>query len=231
MYDAKESIVYWLYDDGSIVRNSITHYTKAIVLNVFSNAFYPWVFSDNSTTIRGAIYTQDSVGISVPTVKYVFSYQDILTSAVTHFNYADTTRSNQYVDWRTYAQEVSGIPGDAVSYPSFFVTGYKVHGELLKFVQPNYVMVFLEAPDPQEGILSPGCFIQGVFDFATDERSGKWGTKQQIYNENLQDRSINYRRLKIRGKGRSIQFKFTNDGAKPFTIIGWGGLETTNREV
>jgi hypothetical protein len=98
-------------------------------------------------------------------------------------------------------------------------------GDAMRFVQPNYVIVFLEQED------GAGCYIQGVFDFSTNGTSGKWGTKQQIYNSSIENRSVNYRRLKVRGKGRSIQFRYTSDGAKPFTIIGWGGFKTANSEV
>jgi len=225
-YDVRESIVYWLYDDVDLTYEyGTSYYTKVLAFNTLSQAFYPWEFSDSTPKIRGISYVQDSTGISDPSVKYSFSYPSPDDADLTKMGFANVVANAAYADWDTYATDISLNTDDAVTYESYFVTGYKVHGETLKFVQPNYVLVFLEQ---EEGA---GCFIQGVFDFTTDEASGKWGSKQQIYNANLTNRSINYRRLKIRGKGRSIQFKFTNDGIKPFTIIGWGGLESVNREV
>lgn len=220
-FDVKENMAYWMYASGRTGIDSPTQYDSILTLNVLTGAFSPFSISPSDTTVHGIVYVFDSTGISDPKIKMPFTAE--LNATTMEFNYADF-QQNSYVDWERYSVFQQN-PALKSSYESYFVTGYKVHGEALKFVQPNYIMVYLEQGENQ------GCFIQGVFDFATSESVGKWGTKQQIYNDSLENRSYNYRRLKIRGKGRSIQFKFSSDGDKGFNIIGWGGLETANQEV
>ena len=73
--------------------------------------------------------------------------------------------------------------------------------------------------------------MRGLFDFTNSGNSGKWSTAQQLYNSSLTHRDINFRRLKVRGKGRVIQLKFTSEAMKPFTIIGWSIRETQTTDV
>ena len=223
VYDSRKSFVYWLYKSAALTGPSDTMYDGVLSLNVLTGAFSPWIFKQANININGISYVQDSVGLSIPLVKYTFSYRDV--SNRLKFNYADIKDSKLHADWQNYATTLALDSTLQGTYTSTFTTGYMVNGETMKFVQPNYLIVFLE----QE--TNAGCYVQSVFDFSISERSGKWGTKQQIYNSTLTDRSVNLRRLKLRGKGRSVQFKFTNDGNKPFTIIGWGGFQTVNTEL
>lgn len=115
----------------------------------------------------------------------------------------------------TDATQVSG-------YTSGFTTGYRLDGQTQRFFQDNYVMVFLDTED------NASCYLQGVFDFTNDGSSGKWSSKQQLYNSALTFRDVDYRRLKIRGKGRALQLKFSGEAGKPFDIIGWSMWITGN---
>lgn len=222
-FDVKDNTIYWLYANGANTYNSKTYYDSVLCLNVLTNAFFPWTFQTPiDVNLTGLVYIADSIGISPPKTKFVFRY--VTGTDVISFGYADIKEAS-FKDWQVFATEVLNDPSKALSYTSYFITGYKVHGEAMKFVQPNYIIVYLDQ------IANSGCFVQGVFDFTDSHVSGKWGSKQQIYNSSLENRKVNSKRLKIRGKGRSIQFKFTSDGDKGFSIIGWGGLETANQEV
>ena len=220
-YDVKNNNAYWLYSSTENLEQTTTAYNSVLVLDTISGAFYPWTFGTSDVIINGITYVYDSVGLSEPRIKYTFTYST--ATNIVKLGYAEI-REDMWVDWKRYSQLRNNSTLSS-SYESYFTTGYKVHGEAIKFVQPNYLLVYLEQQS------DAGCYVQGVFDFTNNGDSGKWGTKQQIYNSALTHRDVNYRRLKIRGKGRSIQFKFTQDNDKPFTIIGWGGLETSNAEV
>ena len=80
-----------------------------------------------------------------------------------------------------------------------------------------------------------GLKVQGKFDFSSNSDSGKEGTLQQCYNDNssiqLTNRAISMRRLKIRGKGRSVSLRFESESEKPFTLIGWSIFETANASI
>lgn len=220
-YDSRESIVYWLYNDREDY--PIYTYNKVLCLNTLSGAFYPFEFFDaQNIRVNGIVYAVDSVGTSDPLIKFPTSH--IIDGATTRLHYCDL-KTNSYRDFADFSSLVTFDPDDVGSYESSFTTGYKTDGELLRFVQPNYVMVFLEQED------GASCYMRGVFDFSNSGNSGKWSSAQQIYNNTATNKDVNYKRLKVRGKGRSIQLKFFSSEDSPFTIIGWSAFETSNSEV
>lgn len=152
---------------------------------------------------------------SVPVFKYLVSYYDTALG-IDRFTFAEL-RNPQFTDW----PQLRGV-----SFVSEFTTGYKIHTDGQRFFQPNYVFVFLE-----ELVQPSSCFVQGVFDYAESGSTGKWSSKQQVYNSSLLSRGVNFRRLKMRGKGRALQLKFTSEAQQPFTIIGWSIWETANNEL
>ena len=220
-YDSRESIVYWLYNDREDY--PIYTYNKVLCLNTLSGAFYPFEFFDaQNIRVNGIVYAVDSVGTSDPLIKFTTSH--VIDGATTRLHYCDL-KTNSYRDFADFSSLVTFDPDDVGSYESSFTTGYKTDGELLRFVQPNYVMVFLEQED------GASCYMRGVFDFSNSGNSGKWSSAQQIYNNTATNKDVNYKRLKVRGKGRSIQLKFFSSEDSPFTIIGWSAFETSNSEV
>lgn len=118
---------------------------------------------------------------------------------------------------------------DQIDYDSYFISGFRINAELLRNFQAMYIMVFLE--DQEDA----SAFLQGYWDFANDGSSGKWSTTQQCYPMNTANgrdyRSVKHRRLKMRGKGKALQLKFSSETGKPFTMIGWGTMETANADI
>lgn len=110
-------------------------------------------------------------------------------------------------------------------YTSFFITGYRIKGQTQRFTQPNYIYVYLE----ESG--TPSAFLQTYFDFANSSASNKWSTTQQLYNSNMTNRAVNFRKLKVRGKGRAMQFKVSSESGKPFSIIGWSVKDVGNADL
>lgn len=227
VYDSRESIVYWLYDDSDEIAEDDADtngfsYKKALCLNTLSGAFYPLEFFDaNTIAIKGIIFSVDSVGTSDPKIKFTTSHK--IDDTTSRLYYCDL-KDDVYSDYTNYAVETANTLNTG-NYESSFITGYKTDGELLRFVQPNYVSVFLEQED------GASCYMRGVFDFSNSGNSGKWSSAQQIYNNTATNKDVNYKRLKVRGKGRSIQLKFFSSEDSPFTIIGWSAFETSNSEV
>ena len=219
-YDLRNGIAYWAC---SSTEDERYRYNSVLCLNTLSGAFYPWTFTESTPIIKGLAYVYDSIGTSTPTIKFMCIHP--VTSTTGKLFAADLVSNTTYTDWANYADLVSLVSTDEKDYTSYFITGYKLHAEAMKFFQANYIMVFLETET------NSGAYIQGVFDFTNTGDSGKWSQQQEIYNSALLNRDVNYRRLKIRGKGRSLQFKVTSQSGKPFTIIGWAGWETANTEL
>lgn len=246
-YNPVDRTVRWIYKTvASSDPNLDYEFDAALTYNLITKAFYPWTVDNTSAVkvhdifvVRGeggtqteelftdnsAVQVTDDAAANVivyslsrsliePEYKYFVSYN---SAGNDHFTFAETV-STRYLDWYSYDSV-------GVDYDSYFITGFKLDGEGQRFFQSNYIFVFLE----QETDAS--CFVQGIWDWTTDSSTGKWSTTQQVYNSALTNRSVNMRRLKLRGKGRSLQLKFFSETGKPFTIIGWGTWETSNASV
>ena len=209
-YDNVNQIAYWLLSENSDLGTDAYRYDTILCMDAKSRAFYKWEISDGPIVrtinfIKAADRTTDS--------KLKFMIHQNYDASTADQTFAEVLNEN-YLDWED--------EGSEVDYSSYFITGYKLDGDTQKFFQSNYVFVFLE----QESNAS--CYVQGLYDFTNATSSGKWSTQQQIYNSSLSTRDINFRRLKIRGKGRALQLRFESESQKPFTIIGWSIFETVN---
>jgi len=113
-----------------------------------------------------------------------------------------------------------------VSYDSYFITGYKVHGDANKKFQANYLNLYNETIPEYLGSYD----FQSVWDYAVDNVTGKYTQTQRITFDDSQY-AYKTKRLKIRGNGKALQFKVNSVGNEPFSIIGWSGWETANSNV
>jgi hypothetical protein len=245
-YNPFDRTIHWLYrTTDAVAVEDRTDYDRILVLNLLTGAFYVHTIPDYDVRVHsielfkgfagesavvvvevdGVPVTEDGDDViifqtqqntSVPVFKYLISYYDE-DLGIDRFTFAEMKEPG-YLDWVTY--------GGGISYTSEFTTGYRLHTNGQRFFQANYIFVFLE-----ERNTDSSCYMQGVFDYAESGNTGKWSSRQQIYNSTLLDRGVNYRRLKIRGKGRALQLRFTSEAQNPFTIIGWSIWETANNAL
>jgi len=209
-YDTSNDTAYWIYNDTvSLPVASRYKYTKAIVFNARSKAFYPWIFVLGTRSIRGLAYIYDAQRTKTPLIKFTTTTPNAGNNDLTYSQVTGTV----YKDYTT---------GD---YSSYFITGYNLDGETQRFFQANYVYVFLKQQT------DASCRMQAIFDFTTSGSSGHWSPLQQVYNTALTLRSINFRKLKVRGRGRALQLRFVSESGKPFSIVGWSLRETGNSDV
>ncbi len=229
VYNDQENLVYWLYSENE---GSQT-YTHILVLDVVTGAFYPLQLPSIGPSLVGLVSvraterieandpvwtnTSDPVikALNDPIVVKVFAGYEIgkktfkfLTDDGTYMSFAEMDSEN-YLDW--------GSEG----YSAEFITGYRIRGELLREGQTNYLVVVTE--DVSNG----SCYVQPIWDYANNHDSGQFGNPQQVYR----DRSFrDYQRskLKIRGSGYSLQFRFYGIPGSPFVIVGWAGFESVN---
>lgn len=228
-FNNQEKLAYWIYssdDDNPSVYDSV------LVLDAISGAFYPITLptqgpkltglvsvrqneaivedSDLVTNLLDLITTNTGSQVYIEEFQgYVFSDQvfKFVTEDGTNLTFSDIS-SERYLDWNTYP------------YDSFFVTGYRVRGEILKKSQTNYLSVITE--DIEEG----SCYVQPIWDYSNDHDSGRFGNPQQVYRSKT-FRDYQRSKIKIRGNGYSLQFKFYGVSGKPYVITGWAGFDST----
>lgn len=211
-YNQNNDTVIWLFNsDTSLADADVYSYDRALVMSTRTSAFYPWTFNlPTSQSLRGLFYIQDTNRTADPVIKYIFA-----TSSNAY--YAELKNETPFVDWEDLAYEAE--------YDSYFITGYKIHGDGQRFGQMNYITVYSDTLE------NSSCYVQGLFEFTNSGSSGRWSTPQQIYNPNITYQDNNTRRLKIRGKGHALQLKFQSDGVYPFSIIGWVIAESQNSDL
>lgn len=216
VYNTIDKNIHWIYKTETpetVLENYL--YDRVLVFNLPSQSF-----SLNSLTgtpaIAGLVFTTYSsndplVNVSgASLVKYItvgpIGTSDAMAVTVSQFNNSD------YYDWVTY--DDTGI--DAESY---FISGYRIRGELIRKFQSNYIVVIMETED------NASAFVQGIWDYSNTSDNGRFTTMQQAYRD---DTSYDYSRakLKMRGNGYSLQLKFISEAGKPFTIIGWSTADT-----
>lgn len=243
VFNPLTQIVQWLY--RSVEASSIDEdfeFDRILNLDIVTQAFYPWQISSGDpkivglTTVDGAAnqaplnnvvdnagnqvidssfnnvaaYGFNAIDTSGSTTKYLTSYP---VSGNNTFTFSEAN-DPQYLDWWTY--------GAKVDYTSYFITGYKVHGNAVTNFSPMYVYAY------HEGIGK--FYIQGVWDYSVATANGRVSSKQLCSFQDV-TYSNNHRRVKIRGQGKSLQYLVKSLSGQPFNIIGWAALETGNSNV
>lgn len=209
-FNQLDGIVYWIYRIAPVVNPSdVTKYDSAIVLDTVTKGFYTFSFPAASVVISGIVPVNNTLNQKI----FKFLTTGNVGSLTKGFTFSELNNETM-TDWET---ETGGVDWD-----SHFITGYRVRGELLKKFQTNYLTVITES-NP-----ASSCYIQGLWDYTNNDLSGRFTNPQQVYRTANFYAGYQRSKVKIRGQGYSLQFKFYSDGQKPFTIIGWAGFDTTN---
>lgn len=210
-YSPTDYIIKWVYRSTNESGISDRYqFNRILNYNVSNKAFFPY-------SVSGIPYIQDVKFIVNPggsaAPDSTFKYLVASPSGVTFAEERDTT----YVDWKTY-------DGVGTNYTSYFVTGFKAHGNAQRKFQPGYVYVFSQSDVPTF------YKIQGIWNFANNRNSGKWSQEQTVTNA-LTNFGTMYRRHRIRGHGIALQFKITSVDGYPFDIVGWSTWLTMNSSI
>ena len=247
-YDPEDHKVQWIFK--SVQSTSVADkyvFDRMLTLNLLSGAFYPWSVTATQGRIHsvvavrslggaGAIANVSAAsgvnnvqsgggtnqviafvegpsaitGNSGTIIKYLCSN---VNGANTPVTFAECYQTS-YLDWGTIAT--------GIDYSSYFITGYRVHGQAMRKFQTNYVDFFsdVESSDTQ-------FMVRSIWDWSSSAQSGKWSTLQAMSNF-YRNRP---RRIKLRGHGRSVQFQVQSVTGQPFNIIGWAAFETANQWI
>lgn len=209
-YDPINYTIQWVF--RSTQETSVTdryRYDSILNFNTYNKAFFPYtVASDGVSFINGILYVSYPY-INASTPLPGFKYLMTNGSGVSFAEEYDST----FVDW--------GMQ----NYVSTFTTGYKVHGQGLKKFQVPYINVFTRADASYLAY-----YIQPLWDYAVSTDSGQIGNNQfiEIFDSN---HGYVIRRHRLRGRGYTLQIRFTSVDGQPFDIIGWAAFETQNTGV
>lgn len=233
--------VQWLY--RSVSPDTIGEaydYDRVLNFNTLTQAWYVWDIPTSVNTVHdilvlqtadGTVSSTDVVDQSAhlvvdesgnqvianletifdlfPRFKYLSSKED----SGTQWTFSETT-DDTFAEW--------DVPD--TDERSYFITGFKVHGQAQRRFQSNYVLVYSDATSETK------YYIQGLWDYTTTGNSGKWSSKQLTHHD-LDDRQYVKYRHKIRGTGLALQFRVSSLSGFPFHTVGWSTFETGNAGV
>lgn len=224
-YNKRDRIVQWLCSS-----DSEDFFDTIIELNVVSKAFYIHTLPtgespklvgiisisggrsqtvlenviDNSSVIVKTISEENvqvETNIIIPSSE-LFKYPTVNSG---NFSYSNTVE--EHVDWGTF------------DFHSYFISGYRIRGELLRPFQSSPIAVSLENIEDGEVI------IKGVWDYGARVTMPQW-----LYLRKTDMGPYFVRRVKLRGKGRAVQLRFDSEGQAPFSILGWSTFDTGGQQ-
>lgn len=243
-YDPRSHTIQWIYRSAApSTLGQAYEFDRVLNFNTLANGFFPWSLPATSAVkINGIFLTEgfgsnpsiDNIVIGANNVtqssnqvvdtsfgalvlefdnKFLVSYPSSGSFKFTIADYANT----DYIDWLSY---------DSVGfdYSSYFITGYKLPTQGAKRLNDNYVYLFSDL----EEIKSTDFYFQSIWNYANTGDSGKWSSLQRITHPTGSKFDIVRNRLKVRGSGYVVQFKYTSLPSQPFKIIGWTISESFN---
>lgn len=211
-YDPINYVVQWLYKSTNETSSADRYnFDKIMNLNTYNSAFYPYTIPANPLVVQGINYIAGPGGSQSPLP--VFKYLTYTGQGTYTFS---EENSDTYTDFAS-----SGTP---INFDSYFVTGYKLHGQGQKRFQIPYIYVFSRADT------ATSYTIQGLWDYAISGVSGRWSVAQVI-NNYAPNFGMIFHRHKIRGRGIVLQIKVKSVDGQPFDIMGWSTFETVNTGI
>ena len=152
---------------------------------------------------------------------------------------------SEYSSTRTTFNDWVSFNSVGVDVESYFVTGYNsISTGPTKIKTGNYITAFLKRTETTFNASaepSPGssCLLQTRWDFTDNEFTGKWGFPFQMYRINrvfFGSPSTPYNngyplvitKNKIRGRGKSVQMRFSSEPGKDMQLVGWSATLTSN---
>lgn len=252
-YNPFTGVIQWLY--RSTAYDDITEayeYDRVLNLNTLSGAFYPWSLSSSTPKLNAVITAEvtgqstiqtfnvvdessnnvvdasgnqviafnfDLFSTTATNTKYLVSYVDGSSYKFTWAEASTFGNINDYKDWYTY--DTAGV-----DYESYFISGYRLRGEGQRNFQATYLHVFSDTSE-EKSIFD----VSPRWDYSTTGNTGRWPSVQRVTLENNNQYEFQRRRLKIRGNGITIQFKYSSISGEPFNIVGWSIYETSNASI
>lgn len=251
-HDHRNNRLIWLYNDGTF--EGIHEYNKALIFDLTLQAFFVWGFSyiedgpivsgifnniakrisanettvldsNGETVVNSAV---ESVVIPGNAVTYAPSSIEFIANIPTEGFAFTTSTDTTCLDWVVF-------DGTGATYDSYVQTGFELMNDAMREKQ----MIYLFAHFKQQS--NSSCKFICKWDWSDDSSSGKWTDEVEAYRERVAPLSPTYSdrtafeivtsKLKVRGSGRAIQFRFgTSEANKNFELLGWSVAYVGNTE-
>lgn len=238
-YNTLTKEIFWLYSTDYL--NPKT-FNRVLVLNVSTQAFYVHTLNDTikvvdivAPPVQGQPQVSGTVVDSLGNHVIDSTANLVIGTVLVNFNPSNLQNVKFVIEYDSdkigFAKfsnenllDWEDLSSPGIEYDSYFITGPRVRGEGQRKFQESYITVYSKYDE------DASCWIMSIWDYGNSQDSNKYGTPQQAIKPNS-NFDFSTRRLKIRGNGKSVKYKFDSEGVKPFTILGWAAYETVNDKV
>jgi hypothetical protein len=224
---------------GAFYPWSIDNTQGSYIIGVFQVPQVTRTTTHDPVTVNGVPITSSTVSViseldnlqlRVSQIKYLCL---ILASGNLYFSVGDFSNSN-FCDWET-------VNGTGWAYNSYLETGYELLDDAMRKKQTPYVFCYFRRTE--EGFVGTGsdygfdkpssCTFQTKWDWASSAVSNKWSRAIEAYRFTRMPAvfpglefdtgfPIVVTKNKVRGSGRAVQFRFSNNQiGSDFDLLGW----------
>lgn len=217
-YNPLDYVVQWTYRSTEATDVTTRYeYNRMLNFNVHNKAFFPYTVS-GTPKVNGIIYVASPGGSTAPDP--VFKYLASRPSSSTYqLSFAEEHDDTHFVDW--FQQDSIGV-----NYTSYFIAGYKLHGQALRKFQPEYIYMY------SRNDVNTAYKLQGIWDYAINRNSGKFSSIEvRTITDDPTHFSSVVRKHRVRGHGLVLQFKVISVDGKQFDVMGWSIWENINQGI
>lgn len=234
-YNRRDQLVRWLFSDADGTTGFA--YNRILEFNLASQAFYPFTIDtslgpvisgivsiggqrgvetlENVTNNALTIVTNNAAAnVQVEVTEFVpdselFKFTiigPIGTASAQAITFGELNDPNLR-DWRSFDSV-------GIAYNSYGISGYRIRGDFLRKFQSTPIEFVVKNIDDGR------CLVSGIWDYGF-----RYTFEYELY---LTRPEVDYllRRIKLRGKGRSLQIKFRSVEDNPFELTGWSTFDT-----
>lgn len=245
IYDPATNTVQWLFTTEDTTNRYL--FNRVLNLDLTLQAFYPWTIETPGPYITGFFATprinelEDTEAIRSTFIRYICG---VPSDSSYNFTFGYFNNPN-FVDWEGYDSVGS-------TFMSFVETGYELLEDVMRQKQAPYIYCYfrrteenyVESGDDYTTDKQSSCKFQVKWDWSSSQISNRWSTKVEAYRHTrlpfFSEDDLTFdtgypivvSRNKVRGHGRSIQFRFESDArGKDFDLLGWATTFHGNTEI
>ena len=258
VYDRINKKIYWAYPNNGEQKQ--TKFNNFIILDIPLQAFYPWKVADGYDIVGFAFYSgfgsdQLTLDVVQGADDIVEGSDDVVSIQLSDFATGDPAIVLVLRDLSTNKLTMGGFTNSNfydwtnVNYSSFAVAGHEFFGDVMLDKTSPYIEVYMRSTETGwTGTESTGydlerpsgILVSPYWDFSktpsTPPQQGYRFKIMPVVNpNNLSETGIPetvvHTRLKLRGRGKTVRFRFDSEEGKDFVLLGYGILGGRNGRI
>lgn len=218
VYNPITKTIQWVFRQQlSYSLNDYYFFDSILNYNTRLNAFYVDRIADSDNIYIGGIIMTDTTATEYADLEVSQDFRYFCKVYGSPFKITwGIARDTDYVDWASLSE---------ADYDSFIITGNRIYGEAMKSTQIPYLFIHSRSNGDTQ------LDFQSRWEYTTTGNLGKWSGTQRVTFDTSSGRSVQTKRLRVRGMGKAVQLRFGSVSGQPMSLIGWSIFAGVNQNV